>query len=82
MDYATGLGHQWSAASTAISSPPGTTVLLRIAIIEAPAAMPQASVLGDNAPASSRVGLPYLADGHLQARDQAPARDWRDVSGH
>ncbi len=51
MDYATGLGHQRSAASTAISSPPGTTVLLRIAIIEAPPAMPQASVLGDNAPA-------------------------------
>ena len=50
MDYATGLGHQRSAASTAISSPPGTTVLLRIAIIEAPPAMPQASVLGDNAP--------------------------------
>ena len=36
----------------AISSPPGTTVLLRIAIIEAPPAMPQASVLGDNAPAA------------------------------
>ena len=50
MDYATGLGHQRCAASTAISSPPGTTVLLRIAIIEAPPAMPQASVLGDNAP--------------------------------
>jgi hypothetical protein len=75
MDYATGLGHQRSAASTAISSPPGTTVLLRIAIIEAPPAMPQASVLGDNAAAPAGAGRPYLAHGHLQARDQALARN-------
>ena len=51
MDYATGLGHQRSAASPALSARRPATVFLRIAIIEAPPAMPQASVLGDNAPA-------------------------------
>jgi hypothetical protein len=70
MDYATGLGHQRSAASTAISSPPGTTVLLRIAIIEAPPAMPQASVLGDNAPAPAGPAVHTWRMVHLQARDQ------------
>ena len=50
MDYATGLGHRRSAASPALSAHRPATVFLRIAIIEAPPAMPQASVLGDNAP--------------------------------
>ena len=51
MDYATGLGHRQSAANPAQSARRPATVFLRIAIIEAPPAMPQASVLGDNAPA-------------------------------
>jgi hypothetical protein len=48
MDYATGLGHRRSAASSALSARRPAMVFLRIAIIEAPPAM-QASVLGDNA---------------------------------
>src|SRR5258708_39867024 len=51
MDYATGLGHRRSAASPALSARRPAAGFLRIAIIEAPPAMPQASVLGDNAPA-------------------------------
>ena len=51
MGYATGLGHRQSAASPALSARRPATVFLRIAIIEAPPAMPQASVLGDNAAA-------------------------------
>ena len=51
MDYATGLGHRRSATSPALSARCPATVLLRIATIVVPPAMPQASVLGDNAPA-------------------------------
>jgi hypothetical protein len=51
MGYATGLGRRRSAASPALSARRPATVFLRIAIIEAPPAMPLASVLGDNAPA-------------------------------
>ena len=51
MDYATGLGHRRSAPSPALSAHRPATVFLGIAIIEAPPAMPQESVPGDNAPA-------------------------------
>jgi integrase len=51
MGYATGRGHRRSAASPALSARCPATAFLRIAIVEAPPAMPQASVLGDNAPA-------------------------------
>lgn len=51
MDYATGPSHQRSTASPLYQLADRPRSFLRTAIIEAPPAMPQASVLGDNAQA-------------------------------
>jgi hypothetical protein len=72
MGYATGLGHRRSAASAALSARRPATVFLGAAIIEAPPAMPQASVLGDNAPVPA--GRPSIMGAWSPSGDLQPPK--------